>query len=95
MVVLLHVGSCSRCHCGQHLNAIEKEVGPDHEKSFICSVQFEIADVVHFEAGDEKPRVKDAENSAASMMLRGLLIRKIEREVGPAPNGLFAMQTSE
>ncbi|KAK3030038.1 hypothetical protein RJ639_038137 [Escallonia herrerae] len=51
---------------------IEKEVGPAHERSFICSVQFEIADGVLFVAGDEKPRVKDAENSAASMMLHGL-----------------------
>ncbi|KAL3503544.1 hypothetical protein ACH5RR_037993 [Cinchona calisaya] len=51
---------------------IEKEIGPSHERRFVCSVQIEIADAVLFVMGNEKSRVKDAENSAASLMLLGL-----------------------
>ncbi|GMP65278.1 hypothetical protein CsSME_00026143 [Camellia sinensis var. sinensis] len=51
---------------------IEREVGPAHERKFICSVQMGTVDGVLFVAGDEKSRVKDAENSAASLMIRGL-----------------------
>ncbi|CAL5405512.1 unnamed protein product [Camellia sinensis] len=55
-----------------HLSEIEREVGPAHERKFICSVQMGTVDGVLFVAGDEKSRVKDAENSAASLMIRGL-----------------------
>ncbi|KAL3508459.1 hypothetical protein ACH5RR_027860 [Cinchona calisaya] len=51
---------------------IEKEIGPAHERRFICSVQIETVEAVFFVMGDEKSRVKDAENSAASVMLLGL-----------------------
>ncbi|CAK9181376.1 unnamed protein product [Ilex paraguariensis] len=51
---------------------IESEAGPSHEKRFVCSVQIETTEEVLFVKGDEKWRIKDAENSAASMMLRGL-----------------------
>ncbi|XP_004251917.1 ribonuclease 3-like protein 2 [Solanum lycopersicum] len=51
---------------------IEKQVGPSHDRRFICSVQVAVAKGVVFVMGDEKTRVKDAENSAASAMIWGL-----------------------
>ncbi|XP_021758976.1 ribonuclease 3-like protein 2 [Chenopodium quinoa] len=52
---------------------VEKEVGLAHEKKFICSVEIETAEVKLFMSGDEKSRVKEAENSAASMMIHSLV----------------------
>ncbi|OVA09762.1 Ribonuclease III domain [Macleaya cordata] len=51
---------------------VEKEVGPAHERRFVCSVQIETVSGTFLTSGDIKSKVKDAENSAASMMLRGL-----------------------
>ncbi|KAK4373914.1 hypothetical protein RND71_004591 [Anisodus tanguticus] len=51
---------------------IEKEVGPAHDKRFICSVQVTVAEGLLFVTGKEKSRVKEAENSAASTMIWGL-----------------------
>ncbi|GAY65914.1 hypothetical protein CUMW_244710 [Citrus unshiu] len=51
---------------------IEKDEGPSHDKKFMSAVQIATTDGVLFITGDEKSRVKDAENSAASMMLRAL-----------------------
>lgn len=51
---------------------IEKQVGPSHDRRFICSVQVAVAKGVAFVTGEEKTRVKDAENSAASAMIWGL-----------------------
>ncbi|KAK4343996.1 hypothetical protein RND71_037090 [Anisodus tanguticus] len=48
---------------------IEKEVGPAHDKRFICSVKVPVAEGVLFVTGEEKSRVKEAENSAASAMI--------------------------
>lgn len=55
---------------------VEKETGPAHERKFVCSVQIELPDAVLFVTGVEKSRVKDAENSAASVMLHGLVDSK-------------------
>ncbi|KAF2314158.1 hypothetical protein GH714_023795 [Hevea brasiliensis] len=51
---------------------IEKEMGPAHEKKFICSVQIATVDGVLYMMGDEKTRIKDAEGSAASLMIQAL-----------------------
>ncbi|KAL5737574.1 hypothetical protein ACOSP7_030335 [Xanthoceras sorbifolium] len=51
---------------------IEKDEGPAHDKKFVSSVQIAIPDGVLFMEGDEKSRVKDAENCAASLMIRAL-----------------------
>ncbi|KAL0306340.1 UNVERIFIED_CONTAM: Ribonuclease 3-like protein 2 [Sesamum radiatum] len=51
---------------------IQKEVGRAHEKRYVCSVEIEITDIVLLVMGNEKSRVKEAENSAASVMLHGL-----------------------
>ncbi|XP_027127282.1 ribonuclease 3-like protein 2 isoform X1 [Coffea eugenioides] len=63
---------CGRKRWPKPSYRIEKEIGPAHDRRFICSVQIEIAEAVLFVMGDEKSRVKNAENSAASLMLLGL-----------------------
>ena len=48
-------------------------MGPAHGKRFLCSVHIETVNkCVLVMLGDTKPRVKDAENSAASFMIRAL-----------------------
>ncbi|THG18854.1 hypothetical protein TEA_005633 [Camellia sinensis var. sinensis] len=49
-----------------------KEEGPSHERKFLCSVQVETVECVLFAEGDERSKVKDAENSAASSLIHGL-----------------------
>lgn len=51
---------------------IENDMGPPHEKKFVCSVQIATVDGILYVTGDERTRVKDAENSAASSMIRAL-----------------------
>ncbi|CAL5390413.1 unnamed protein product [Camellia sinensis] len=51
---------------------IVKEEGPSHERKFLCSVQVETVECVLFAEGDERSKVKDAENSAASSLIHGL-----------------------
>ncbi|KAM1228095.1 hypothetical protein ACFX2J_007228 [Malus domestica] len=50
---------------------IEKPSGPAHEKRFVSSV--EIATLELKMMGDERSTIKDAENSAAALMIVGLL----------------------
>lgn len=50
---------------------IEKKVGP-HASKFVCSVSLKISDEFVKEEGEEKLRLRDAEGSAASVMLHGL-----------------------
>lgn len=47
-------------------------MGPPHEKKFVCAVQISTADGILYVRGDERMRVKDGENSAASSMIRAL-----------------------
>ncbi|VVA25578.1 PREDICTED: ribonuclease [Prunus dulcis] len=51
---------------------IEKDEGPSHEKRFVSSVKIATIDGVLYMKGDEKSRVRDADNSAASLMIRAL-----------------------
>ncbi|XP_055807585.1 ribonuclease 3-like protein 2 [Solanum dulcamara] len=51
---------------------VEKEIGPAHDRKFICSVQIAIAEGMLFVMGEEKSRVKDGENSAALAMIQSL-----------------------
>lgn len=51
---------------------ILKEGGVAHQKIFTCSVEIEISKGILVMEGKEKPRVREAENSAASVMLFGL-----------------------
>ncbi|KAL6536792.1 hypothetical protein OROMI_026373 [Orobanche minor] len=73
------IGAKQRLHelCGKKkwpkpIYKIQSEVGRAHEKSYKCSVEIEISTGVLFMMGYERWRVKEAENSAASVMLRGL-----------------------
>ncbi|CAL9080622.1 unnamed protein product [Musa textilis] len=51
----------------------QKEQGPDHCKTFICSVQVKTEGTIFVISGDSKPKVKVAENSAAFKMLTEVL----------------------
>ncbi|XP_057765606.1 ribonuclease 3-like protein 2 isoform X2 [Salvia miltiorrhiza] len=51
---------------------IQKEVGSAHQKRYTCSVEIEISKGILFVEGNEKPRVREAESSAASIMLYAL-----------------------
>ncbi|PON41196.1 Ribonuclease III [Parasponia andersonii] len=51
---------------------IEKEEGPAHGRTFVSSVQISTANGKLFMMGDDKSRVRDADNSAASLMIRAL-----------------------
>ncbi|BAU03359.1 hypothetical protein LR48_Vigan2354s000100 [Vigna angularis] len=57
--------------------SIAEESGPAHGKRFVCSVKITIEEEEGgflLRNGCEKSKLKDAENSAASMMLRTLLL---------------------
>lgn len=49
--------------------SIEKDEGRPHEKVFVSSVQIATSDSKLFMMGNERTRIKDADNSAASLML--------------------------
>ncbi|XP_021287715.1 ribonuclease 3-like protein 2 isoform X2 [Herrania umbratica] len=51
---------------------LEKDEGRPHEKIFVSSVKIPTVDGALYITGDEKSRVKEAENSAASFMIRAL-----------------------
>ncbi|PIN09470.1 Ribonuclease III [Handroanthus impetiginosus] len=51
---------------------IQRSDGRAHEKRYTCSVEIEVTEGILFVMGNEKSRVKLAENSAASVMLHGL-----------------------
>ncbi|KAI3810205.1 hypothetical protein L1987_19815 [Smallanthus sonchifolius] len=51
---------------------VEQEFGPPHAKRYASSIQVKLSDELLVVKGNERSRVKDAENSAASMMLRVL-----------------------
>lgn len=51
---------------------VENEMGPAHNRRFICSVRIETTEGTLFMPSDMKSKVKDAENCAASSMLQKL-----------------------
>lgn len=63
---------CSKKKWAKPAYCIEKEEGLAHEKVFMSSVKISTANGVLFMMGDEKSRVREAENSAASLMIRAL-----------------------
>lgn len=63
---------CGKKRLGKPIYRIQKEYGPSHDKRYTCSVQIEMPSGILAISGNEKPRVKDAETSAASMMLQTL-----------------------
>lgn len=52
---------------------IDNKVELDCEKKFVCSVEIQTADEKLLMLGDVKSRVKEAQNSAASMMIYRLV----------------------
>ena len=55
---------------------IEKMEGPSHERKYTCSVQIKTVNTELFVSGEEKSRVRVAENSAAFLMIRELIESK-------------------
>ncbi|XP_008449147.2 ribonuclease 3-like protein 2 isoform X1 [Cucumis melo] len=67
---------CSRKKWQNPSYSIEEVLGRPHEKRFVCSVKISTYNGTHSIIGDEKSRVKEAKNSAASLMIRNLQERK-------------------
>ncbi|XP_022717906.1 ribonuclease 3-like protein 2 [Durio zibethinus] len=63
---------CSKKKWPKPIYELEKDEGPPHEKKFISAVKIPTEDGIFYTTGDEKSRVKEAENSAASCMIRSL-----------------------
>ena len=49
-----------------------REEGPNHAKTYVCSVSLKVGDYLFCQEGEVKSRRKDAEGSAALAMLLGL-----------------------
>ncbi|KAK9057188.1 hypothetical protein SSX86_024555 [Deinandra increscens subsp. villosa] len=59
---------CSKKKWPKPTYKVEQALGSAYDRRCVSSVQVEISDTILSVKGDERPRVKDAENSAASMM---------------------------
>ncbi|XP_028799324.1 ribonuclease 3-like protein 2 [Neltuma alba] len=57
---------------------IENDSGPPHNKKFTCSVRIATEEGILCMMGEEKSRMKEAENSAASLMIRALEIADLK-----------------
>ncbi|XP_065862438.1 ribonuclease 3-like protein 2 [Euphorbia lathyris] len=49
-----------------------QELGPPHERKYVCSVQIETRECVLYKVGEEETKVKAAKSSAASVILQAL-----------------------
>ncbi|GAB2295131.1 hypothetical protein Dimus_029305 [Dionaea muscipula] len=67
---------CSKMKWPKPIYSVEKEEGPAHGKTYTCSVRIEIAEGILLMTGDGKTRLKEAENSAASLMICRLIESK-------------------
>ncbi|KAL7593457.1 hypothetical protein Lser_V15G35324 [Lactuca serriola] len=63
---------CNRRKWPKGTYRIEQELGPAHNRRYIASVQIELSDKIFFTKGEERSKVKAAENSAASIMFSSL-----------------------
>ncbi|XP_058745048.1 ribonuclease 3-like protein 2 [Vicia villosa] len=63
---------CGKKKWPKPVYSIEKDEGTPQDKIFVCAVQITTPAAILKMSGDEKSRVKDAENSAASLMIRAL-----------------------
>lgn len=71
---------CTKNRWPKPIYRVEKEIGPAHERQFMCSVQVETSIGAFYSRGNTKSRVKDAENSAAFMILNALHERSDGRD---------------
>ncbi|XP_050246829.1 ribonuclease 3-like protein 2 isoform X1 [Quercus robur] len=63
---------CGKKKWPKPIYSLEKDEGPPHDKKYVSSVQIPTIDGVLYMEGDEKFRVKEAQNSAASLIIRAL-----------------------
>ena len=67
------VPPCKLTSCSSAMvHSIANVEGPPHQKKFVCSVQVSTIDGTFQMSGEERSRVKDAENCAASLLIRAL-----------------------
>ncbi|GMJ15995.1 RNASEIII-LIKE 2, RNAse THREE-like protein 2 [Hibiscus trionum] len=63
---------CGKKKWPKPIYVLEKDEGPPHEKKFTSAVKIPTEDGILYISGDKRSRVKEAENSAASYMIRAL-----------------------
>ncbi|KAL4618926.1 hypothetical protein ACB092_06G046300 [Castanea dentata] len=63
---------CGKKKWPKPIYSLEKDEGPPHKKKYVSSVQIPTVDGILYIEGDEKSRVKEAQNSAASLIIRAL-----------------------
>ncbi|XWS11251.1 hypothetical protein CRYUN_Cryun38cG0068000 [Craigia yunnanensis] len=63
---------CNKKKWPKPIYELEKDEGRSHEKKFVSSVKIPTVDGTLYITGDEKSRVKEAENSASYFMIRAL-----------------------
>ncbi|XP_076934209.1 ribonuclease 3-like protein 2 [Bidens hawaiensis] len=63
---------CSKKKWSKPTYKVEQELGPSHDKRFVSSVAIDLSDTSVTVNGNQRSRLKDAENSAASVMLCAL-----------------------
>ncbi|KAI3769148.1 hypothetical protein L6452_00248 [Arctium lappa] len=63
---------CNKKRWSKPIYRVEQQSGPAHERRYVSSVKIKVCDVIVGVVGDEKPRVKEAETSAAVAMLCAL-----------------------
>ncbi|XP_010545513.1 PREDICTED: ribonuclease 3-like protein 2 [Tarenaya hassleriana] len=66
---------CIKKKWAKPIYSVEREEGRSHEKKFVCSVKIPTQEGVLYIEGDERCRIRDAENSAASFMIQSLKLR--------------------
>ncbi|XP_068337218.1 ribonuclease 3-like protein 2 [Pyrus communis] len=68
---------------------IEKESGPAHKTRYVSSAKIATPDGLLYTMGYEKPRKQDADNSAAALMIFGLLESNNIKEAADSKIGYF------
>ncbi|KAL4618923.1 hypothetical protein ACB092_06G046000 [Castanea dentata] len=63
---------CGKKKWPKPIYSLEKDDGPPHDKKYVSSVQIPTVDGILYIEGDEKSRVKEAQISAASWIIRAL-----------------------
>ncbi|XP_047336544.1 ribonuclease 3-like protein 2 [Impatiens glandulifera] len=63
---------CSKKRWHKPVYCVDEEIRPSKGKRYRCNVRINIRDKLVSRIGEEKTRIKDAENSAASLMIQSL-----------------------
>lgn len=69
---------CGKLKWPEPVYCVENDSGPPHDKKFVCSVRIVTEEGILCMVGEEKSRRKEADNSAASLMIRALEIAEFK-----------------